>query len=758
MLFKKMLRDLKRHRTQFISIFLMIFMGVFTYTGLNAVGRGMSQSGREFYNETNLADAFLYGGNFTKEEVRRLEQEDSISKAERRLKVDAALESDAKTTLQLNFVESNQVSSNHITEGEPFHPDGKGIWIDSSFAEANSLKVGDTIGLTVQGNVLSETIKGFIMNPEYVYAVKDDNEVIPNHACYGYAFLSAKEFNASGEIPFNEIIMKTDADKDALEEIKDRVFQSKYTVLLMRKDHPSVSMFENEVNQMYGFQAVFPIVFLLIAVLTTLTTMTRITMNQRTQIGTLKAVGFANRRVLLHYTGYGAFIGALGGILGLFAGPLLLPRLIFSFQKTFYAIPEWQGSIEPEVFLVAVLCMAGCGLSGYLACRKELHGAAAEILRPKAPKIGKHTALEKSRCWNCLTFDFQWNIRDLLRNRIRSLITVIGIIGCMALIICALGMQDTIRSITDISYRELNAYEVKVSLSEDVSAEQIQELKEDGKVQFIQEGAIELDLENGKESAMMTVIGTGNHIRQKDTDNRFTKLPESGIAVTEKFAELHSLAAGDMLTWRIYGSKDWVTGKIAMIISNPISQGAFISEKAYKGLKQTMLPTAFVTNEDAGNFIREEFGSVQTREELIKSIDSLLETTNVIVAVLILAAVLLGAVVLYNLGVLSFNERVRELTTLKVLGFQYSKLRRLLQMQNIWLTLAGTLLGVPGGYLLLSYMMKLMGDSFDLRPLLTALSLGISILGTLLLSVAVNFFLSRRLKTIDMVSALKSVE
>ncbi len=758
MLLNKMIRELIRNKTQFISIFLMIFIGIFIYSGLNAVGQGMDQSSKNFYADTNLADAVLYGENFTEDDIKLLGQEDGITKAELRLQVNASLARDSKTTVQLNFVQSNLISANHCIAGEEFNSNKEGLWLNSSFADANSYEVGDTIELEIQGKVRSLTILGLIMNPEYVYAIKDENEVLPNHKLYGYAYLSTKEFDLLPELPFNQIILDTDWDKNGLNDIIENVFQTKHIMLVMQEDQRSVSMFRNEVNQMKAMQTIFPIVFLLIAVLTTLTTMTRITMSQRTQIGTLKAVGFSNNKILRHYTSYGTSIGILGGILGFITGPILLPKLVFSFQMGFYTMPEWNGSISVSVFLMTIFCIAGCGLSGFMACRKELYGATAEILRPKAPKVGKHTSLEKSKWWNKLKFDFQWNIRDLLRNKMRSLITILGIIGCMALILCALGMRDTVQGITDTSYTELNSYDNKVTLSESISLEGLLELKEDDELQFIQEMAIEIDLADEYESMQLTVIGKGDYIKHKDRNDNFIILPDSGVVITNKISEIYGLNIGDILKWRIYGTKDWTTEKITEIIRTPLNQGVFISEEAYQRLKLTMRPTAFLTKGDGGKYSGVDFNSIQTRDELVKSMDTLMETMNVMIFVLILAAIVLGLVVLYNLGVLSFHERVRELTTLKVLGFQYAKLRKLLQTQNIWLTLFGTILGIPSGYLLLYSMLEFMGDSFDMIPTISFLSLVCSILGTLLLSVIVNWFLSLKLKTIDMVSALKSVD
>jgi putative ABC transport system permease protein len=769
MLFRKMLRDLKGNLTQFVSIFLMIFMGIFIFTGMNAVGQGMDQSSKKFYKETNIADAYLYGMDFTKEEALQLEQEDKVTKVERRCQVNAMLENDAQKTIQLNIVESNQISANHLVEGEEFNSNISGIWLDSSFARANDKKVGDSFSIVVQGQIITEVVKGLIMNPEYLYALKDENEVIPNHDSYGYAFLSAQGLSQDLEVHFNQLLIETKANKTQLEAITTDLFNTKYAVLVMQADQPSVKMFRNEVNQMKAMQAIFPVVFLMIAILTTLTTMTRITVKQRTQIGSLKALGFSNGKILRHYMSYGVLIGTAGGILGLITGPIMLSSLMFGFQKGFYTMPEWKSKMEPIVFLTVIICIVCCGLSGYMACHKELSGTTAQILRPKAPKISKHTKLEKSRWWNSMRFDFQWNVRDLLRNKLRSTITVLGIIGCMSLIICAFGLRDTIQEITYMSYKKLNTYDTKVNLSESIASDELSELRDHKELQFIQETAVEIEIDGEKQTTLLTVIGDGDYIKQKDMEDNYIDLPKNGVVITNKIAKQKGLMIGDELKWRIYGTTVWITSEIEEVIRSPISQGIFASETAYNKMNQLMKPTAFVMKDSmvtadnnvkntTDTFAPEQYGSVQSKEDLLETMDTMMETMNVMIIVLIIAAVILGIVVLYNLGVLSFHERVRELTTLKVIGFQYRRLGKLLQMQNIWLTLAGTLLGVPGGYLLLAYMLMYMGDSFDMTAKVSILSYCISVLGTLFLSVLVNWFLSRKLQTIDMVSALKSVE
>ena len=193
---------------------------------------------------------------------------------------------------------------------------------------------------------------------------------------------------------------------------------------------------------------VFPIVFFLIAALAMLTTMTRMTNNQRTQIGTLKALGFSQRKILLHYLSYGVWIGLAGGMIGLFIGPLFIPPILFNMQKTIYTLPNWSVAISPSSLLAVAIAVLCCGASSYFACYGQLKEVPAATLRPKAPKVGRHTAFEKSKLWRKFGFSVQWNLRDTMRSRIRSIMAVVGVMGCSALLLFGLGLRDTVNGVS----------------------------------------------------------------------------------------------------------------------------------------------------------------------------------------------------------------------------------------------------------------------------------------------------------------------
>lgn len=276
-------------------------------------------------------------------------------------------------------------------EGKAFDSSSDGIWLDSEFAKAHQIKTGDTMSVTCQNNVLTKEVKGLVMQPEYLYAVKNNNEIIPDHTRYGYAFMPEKDWSF-GPVPYTQALIKTgglsknDLESRITESLPDRV-----VMLVMQENIPSVAMFRNEIDQMRAVGSVYPVAFLIIAILTTLTTMTRITADQRVQIGTLKALGIRNRKITLHYLSFGLSVRGAGSTLGVFTG------LVFGFQKSMYTMPWWNSAVTTSVYIMAFLCLMICCSSCYWAGRKQLKGAAAETLRPKAPKTSRHSAIEKSR-------------------------------------------------------------------------------------------------------------------------------------------------------------------------------------------------------------------------------------------------------------------------------------------------------------------------------------------------------------------------
>lgn len=746
----------------------MAFLGLFIFAGIDAESNGIGLSTKEYYQATNVADAWVTGNGFTQDEVNRLTALPQIKSADRRIAIQgkARLGNGTELDMEFNFLESVQCSYPYLIEGEPFSTDQKGIWLEQAFAERRGYHVGDIINLKYENISFSEEIKGIIIHPEYIFYTLESDSMMPNYGNYGYGFLSWLDFPAQEQLTYNQLSLKL--NPDAMQDMDMLSFKELVRTTLDRDDlavteqmqNLGIDSITNEQSQHAAMGIIFSAVFLIIAVMGIVTTMTRMTSNQRIQIGTLKALGFTKAKITWHYVSYGIVISTAGSLLGAILGRMLLPLLFLQSMSAYYILPEWKTGISFQSYAAIILAVLLSCIVSFLSCRKELKDMPAITLKPAAPKKLKHSVLEKSRFWLSLTFSTQWNIRDILRNKARSIMGLAGVAGCTMLLVCAFGCKDCCDEIAVWQYGQLNTAQYKIVFSQSVSNLKKREYSQQFKGQLVQEGSCEFRTVNCIKNGAVTVIDKGNYIHYQDYGGNELSPPTSGLAMSYKLAKVLGLSIGDFVEWHIAGEKNWEKSRITMLYRTPTNQGITLSRQAYEALNYTFTPTSLSTNMSVPDYIKDSdnISGVISLEQLKADLNQSMETMNLMVAILILAAVLLGVIVLYNMGVLSFLEKSREIATLKVLGFPSKRIRIILRQQNNWITIIGILLGLVMGYALLDSIMQTMADDQDMPTVIYGLSYLYSIVGTWIVSTGVNTVLSRKVKTICMVDALKGVE
>lgn len=769
MLFRKMLRDMRLNKTQFISIFIMAFLGVFVYSGISSEWNGLKETSEKYYEDTNLANAVIYGMEISEEAAERVKELEGVTGVERRMELTAIGGYDNKPSLQLHFVEKFEISRFQLMEGEEFSLEKDGIWLDQLFAREMGLKPGDKLVFTVYGMTFEPVIRGLVLSPEYVYYAGTD-DMVPNRKNYGFGYLSYQAVPEGMPVRYTQLLVAAGNGLSSesglpseLESSVDRALGGKYSVYLARENMRSYMQFNEEIKEHKAMGQIFPMVFLAVAVLTMVTTMSRLVNNQRTQIGVLKAVGFRRGQILFHYISYGLWVSLSGTALGLLLGPMLLPYLFYGPLQTAYTLPEWKASVPVTVLSMAGATILTCTLATYLTCRNVLKDTPAQSLRPKAPAAVRHNILDRSRLWNRLSFHSQWNLRDVLRCKGRSAMAVAGILGCSALLICGFGLQDTMNYIVKWNYEVINRYQVRIQMEETATKEQIAAVirNVDGEGNY--EGAVEIRAGGVKKSGELLVVEEdAGLIGFVDSGRNRIELPKDQISISYKMAEKFKLKIGDEIEWHQYGEEKWNRSTIGAIYRTPFAQGIAMCREVYESYGYSYQPTAIVSAgippEEYPAEGEEGVAKIMDKEELVAGYKRMAQAMDVLVYTLMLAAIILAVVVIYNLGVLSFTERQRELSTLKVMGFKTGKLRRLLLTQNIWLTVIGILPGIPLGTVILRYIFRFIGDVFDFIIVIDISSYLGCIIGTLLLSSAVNRFFSKKVRSIDMVSSLKGVE
>ena len=522
------------------------------------------------------------------------------------------------------------------------------------------------------------------------------------------------------------------------------------------------------------------------AALVSLTTMTRMVDEERTQIGSLKALGYSRRSIAVKYTAYAAMASVLGGIAGLLAGFQLFPRVIYNAYLIMNRLPPIHPPFRMELAWITLLtAVAGTSLAALLAILTALHATPATLMRPKAPKIGKRVFLEKIHfIWRRMGFIEKVTARNLFRYKKRFFMTVIGIAGCTALILTGFGLKDSISGLVDKQYGEIMKYDLQIVFENTVEDPQTDTtfswLSESSDIRSI----IPISAQSTKvvspekadtlQATLIVPSNADNFFTYADLHTRVGKkalsFSDDGVILTEKLAYLKNVGVGDRITLQGIDEKN-ISVTVAGICENYIYHYIYMTpalyEKLYGGhppvtaafakltdtsaeaindLKDTLMKQSNIAGTIFVPLVKGEFGNVFT-------------SLNYVILVLIMSAFALAMVVLYNLTNININERIREIATIKVLGFYDMEVSTYVFRENAIITILGAGFGLVLGVLLHSYVVQtaeidMIMFGRNIAPVSFLISFALTVLFSLLVNVIMHFYL----KKISMVESLKSIE
>lgn len=592
-----------------------------------------------------------------------------------------------------------------------------------------------------------------------------------------------KEYEDAQKDAEDEIAENQQKLDDAKKELED--LEKPEWMVTDREDLPEYTDYGDNADRLRNIGQVFPVIFFLVAALISLTTMTRMVEEQRTQIGTLKALGYKKSAIAAKYICYAFFATLLGSVLGMLIGEKIIPYIIITAYGIMYHNVANTISIDyqPGFALIAsaasVVCTVGATL---FASGKELQETPASLMRPPAPKEGKRVLLERfTFIWKHLSFSWKSTIRNLFRYKKRLIMTVFGIAGSMGLMLVGFGLQDSISDIAAIQYRELQHYDGMVIEDSDATEEEHEELfeymKENEQIAHcnrVQMTKISAPKGSSNISIYLFVPESLSEFAKDVTlKNRITgetyELTDEGAAISEKTASLLGLKVGDMIPLK-KGDKEYKV-RVAVITENYMSHYLYMTPRVYEqtfGEKPEYENIVFTMQEDckddlemAGTRILAYPGalSISYTSSLASQVDRMLSTLDAVILVLIVSAGMLAFVVLYNLNNINITERQRELATLKVLGFYDGEVSQYVLRENVILTVLGIMFGVVFGILIHRYVITTVEvDAVMFGRNIKLLSFLYSGILTSIFSIVVNGVMHFKLKTIDMVESLKSVE
>ncbi len=833
---KHVLHEMKATFGKFFSIFSIVAIGVAFFAGIKASVPIMERSADVYYDDYNFMDLRIVSTlGFDQDDVEAIRAVEGVEGVFATNSMDVmttvdtrqlvlkvhGLPVDAASNDDVDYV--NQV---RLIDGRLPMQSGECV-IEEHRLQASKLRIGDTITLDTGDNQATSlnkkeyTIVGTVQTPYYLSYEKGASSIgggkvdhyimVPQSdflsPSYSEVFLTvkgAKAFNSyhdayfEGINPVKEQLEKLGVARSSIKQEKlqglietGNMYSSSQLgnqepkwYVLDRKAHYSYMDYGSAAQRMEAISRVFPVFFFLVAALVCLTTMTRMVDEQRTFIGTMKALGYSHLKIAMKFILYAVIASIAGGVVGSLLGMWIFPLIIFHAWSIMYQIPSAQLQFQPILALSTIaiaVCITTFATIG--ACYKELLSTPSILMRPKAPKAGKKILMERfPYVWRHFSFLQKVTARNIFRYKKRFLMTVIGISGCSALLLSGFGIRDSISQVATKQYGEILKYNISMQYAPGTTEQE-------------KESVVQRLLAYPEVTNAMTVMQKNGTIYAKDEEiavsmsvpssltsfyefislrkrgsNQNLDLNQQGIFISEKLARDMNVSVGDTVFLDNGNGKRQET-LISGIFEFYIGHMVYMNPKTYTLLFQEDISITSVyaklsniqeTTQQilAGKIMAEDgISSLSFYTDVAKGFQDTIASLDMIVIVLIISAGLLAFVVLYNLTNVNISERLREIATIKVLGFYDPEVSAYVSRENIILTFIGSIIGLLLGIALHRFIMTIAElDTImfgrNIEPLSYLLSIGI----TMLFAILVNIVVFRKLKKIPMVESLKSVE
>ena len=841
---KSIIREINMSKSRFISILIIILLGVAFYSGIKSTGPNMRDSVESFYQEQNLMDSKISSSlGLSENDLKLLENNDEILMYQGSHTVDANLTNENSVVRFMEYDHNlANINSYYVVEGRLPEKAGE-IALDEQAVESGRYKIGDTFKIECDDDTKEKfsntefNIVGIVRSPLYMDKTLKGNTTIGKGKIDYFAVINKDDYsmdiyteiyvkfkNTEGlkaySDEYNEKMeenteylkqLYSERPKERTEEIKEEalaeikakyaeagilgleglnieeklpeISEAKY-YFFDRNDNQGYSEFKDVINRLNSIATVFPMFFFIVAILICLTTMTRMVEENRTEIGTLKALGYSNYEIAKKYVIYASLASITGGVVGVLIGFNLFPRIIYTAYSNQYYLPSlaihYYTRFIIQALVISILCTVGAAL---VVLKVDLNSSPSELMRPKAPKMGKRILLERiTPIWRRLNFNQKVTFRNLFRYKQRMIMTVFGISACMAMIITGLGLKNSINGLTDKQFNKLWKYQAIVILNDNSSAEESEEYTNELKgLKCFEESldmhqeAITISKENiNKQSVTLFVPSSKDEFKDFVLlNNRLTSeeydLSNEGAIITEKLAKLLNIKIGDVIT--IASSEnDLYEIKISNIAENYLSHSMYLTKEYYEAVfgKEPSFNSQFIKfnenqlDEDyiASTLMKtKKVINISMTSSMAKATNDAMDMLNIVVVILIISAGGLAFVVLYNLNNINVSERIRELSTIKVLGFYNHEVTMYILRENFILTALGIVIGMFMGKILHGFVTATAeADNMMFSPEIYASSYVYSIILTLLFSFIVMLLMHRKLKKVNMIDALKSNE
>ncbi|MGV8982950.1 ABC transporter permease [Clostridium sp.] len=772
MLIRNFFRDIFSTLPRLLAVIIITALGVMIYVGMSGYGYNLTKVADTYYKSQNVADYWIYGSQFTKLDEKQIAKLDYVESIQSEISIPTEDYQDENISIDLSGVSGDfNINKPYIISGRMFESNRE-CMLDASYAKAHNINLDDKIELRIKEmeKKLTFTVCALIDSPENVYNV-GGMDLIPNSNKHGFAYVKEDALGEMKEImSYNKITLKVgdNTDKDKLKVDLEKILGTKLNQLLSFDNNQKASIIISEVKNTKAIASILPMIFFLIAAFIMFTTMSRVVENNRMMIGTLKAFGYSKIVIFNYFFSYAFIVVILGNLVGALSsslitssmlnmatGTMTMPKIIVSFDFL---------SIFKSVMITTIIC---CGTAAFI-CAREIRYSPAECMRPKSPKVGRVNFIERIKfIWASMNFEEKTIARNIFRNKMRLIMCVLGVSGCMAIIITAFGFRDTTGKLMVNMFSNMYKYDIQVIFKNDTSileTERIKKLASVDKAESVMSAVIKVSNGSKSESSTISVMEDKISLMVPSMEAMDSMvMPSGGVIASTFLAKKLNIHEGDIIDLVVSGEDDIRKVKVVSIKDN--ITGCYVSRSLWRKIGEeytpsyiyinTKDPTSFIENTKKYDFIL----AVNQKSELVDSINSQMSAMNTIAFILIVFGGVLALVVLYNLGILNFYERMRELATLKVLGFMNKEIKTLVLRENTIFTIIGIIIGMPMGVGLTTFIMNASAqEDMTFSPYIKGVTFLYAAGLTFMFSIFVNMLLSKKLKQIDMLGALKSIE
>jgi len=784
-LLRKLIRDVNEAKGQFISIVVIVLIGVMFYSGINATFMNLSLISEKYYDEYRFGDIWADFYKAPEGVVDRIKALSYIKMVDGRIVQDLKMNiSDMNVTVRLITLpdaKRDVVNDVAIKSGKYFSEnESNQCLVEEEFYKAHNLDRGDYIYPIINGNEVKLKVVGSVKSPEFVYVLKDGGELMPDNTKFGIIYIKNSFGQAilgfNGSINSLSAILSNGTNiEDAKDEFKKILKNYGVTSIIGKEDQISNRMLSEEMKGLKATGGTFPIVFFLVAAVIIYIMMGRMVENQRTQIGILKAFGFSNLQVLFHYLSYSIFVALIGCFLGAICG-MYLGIGFTNLENAYFHLPPADMKIYPELVIPAsVITLFFCILAGFNACKIVLKITPSEAMRPKAPKSGKTILLERIKAfWGILNYSWKIILRNLFRYKKRAMMTSIGVIFSTALVLISLSMLDSINYMVEQQYKNIQNYDIKVNFNRFLNMEEmssISNIAHVSKLEPVVEAGVEISNGWRKKNVGFTgLIGEPEMYKVTDKKGETVKLPKQGILIPQKLAETLDVKINDMVYIKsLLPGKEKKEAYVKGIVAQYIGQSAYCSlDYAGMFLGEGVCANSAVLKLNNVNDEKEVIdklkdipavSSIQSKSDSLNNLTKNMAASTSSMGVMIILAAVLAIAVMYNIASINIFERQRELATLKVLGFKNKEVKKLVFNENYIIAFLGGLIGLPTGLWMGYSMMSVSNtDSYSFPFIVTVKTYLLSLVLTMIFTAMANMVLSKKIRMIDMIAVLKSNE